>query len=173
MDVLCKHPDGEEGHVYVLDDPDDPMFLAAASESLGREQVTKIYWDTQKPVADDLAQQLEENGRAKVYDLYFDFASSTLRPESDQVLKTIANVMRAHPDWKLSVEGHTDKIGGDASNLELSRHRAAAVVTALVADYSLDRNRFTSTGFGASSPIDTNDTPEGRARNRRVELVRQ
>jgi len=171
MDILCKHPDGDEGHVYVLDDPDNPMFLAAASTTLGREQVSKIYWDTKRP--DDLADQLEKNGRAKVYDLYFDFASSTLRSESDKVLKEIAQVMRQHPDWKLRVEGHTDNIGGDRSNLELSKHRAAAVVTALVADYSIDPNRFASAGFGASRPVDTNDTVEGRARNRRVELVRQ
>lgn len=171
MDILCKHPDGDEGHVYVLDDADNPMFLAAASATLGREQVSKIYWDTQKP--DDLADQLEKNGRAKVYDLYFDFASSTLRPESDKVLKEIAEVMRQHPDWKLSVEGHTDNIGGDKSNLELSKHRAAEVANALATDYGIDPNRFTSAGFGASRPVDTNDTIEGRARNRRVELVRQ
>ena len=173
MDILCKHPDGVEGHVYVLDDPDNPMFLAAASEQLGREQVSKIYWDTEKPAAQGLAEQLEKDGRAKVYDLYFDFASSTLRPESDKVLKEIAEVMREHPDWRLTVEGHTDNIGGDKSNLELSQHRAAAVVTALAADYGIDPKRFSSAGFGASRPVDTNDTIEGRARNRRVELVRQ
>ncbi len=173
MDILCKHPDGDEGHVYVLDDPDNPMFLAAASTMLGREQVSKIYWDKKKPAADDLAEQLEKNGRAKVYDLYFDFASSTLRPESDKVLKEIAQVMRQHPDWKLSVEGHTDNIGGGKSNLELSKHRAAAVVNALAADYDINPNRFSSDGFGASRPVETNDTVEGRARNRRVELVRQ
>jgi len=173
IDVLCKHPDGQEGHVYVLDDPDNPMFLAAASVQLGREQVSKIYWDTEKPAANDLAEQLEKTGRAKVYDLYFDFASSTLRPESDKVLSEIAKVMHDHPDWKLSVEGHTDNIGGEKSNFELSKHRAAAVVDALAANYGLDSNHFTATGFGASRPVDTNDTLEGRARNRRVELVRQ
>jgi outer membrane protein OmpA-like peptidoglycan-associated protein len=174
IDVLCKHPDGQEGHVYVLDDPDNPLFLAAASESLGREQVTKIYWDQDKPSApNQLELDLEKNGRAKVYDLYFDFASSTLRPESDKVLKEIAQVMRQHPDWKLSVEGHTDNIGGNASNLDLSKHRAQAVVSALAADYAISETRFTTAGFGASRPVDTNDTLEGRARNRRVELVRQ
>jgi outer membrane protein OmpA-like peptidoglycan-associated protein len=159
--------------VEVLDDPENPLFLAAVSESLGREQVAKIYWDTGKSAADDLAEQLEKTGRAEVYDLYFDFASSTLRPESDKVLKQIAQVMRQHPDWKLSVEGHTDNIGGNASNLALSKHRAAAVVTTLAADYGISPNRFTTAGRGASRPVDTNDTLEGRARNRRVELVRQ
>src|SRR5438105_8665502 len=91
MDILCKRPDGQEGHVYVLDDPANPMFLAAASEALGREQVTKIYWNIDKPSGpNQLERDLEQNGRAKVYDLYFDFASATLRPESDKVLKEIA-----------------------------------------------------------------------------------
>jgi outer membrane protein OmpA-like peptidoglycan-associated protein len=116
---------------------------------------------------------LEKNGRAKVYDIYFDFASATLRPESGKVLSEIDQAMRDHPDWKLSVEGHTDNIGGDSSNLDLSKRRAAAVVQSLIASYSIPEKRFATAGFGASRPVDTNDTPEGRARNRRVELVRQ
>jgi outer membrane protein OmpA-like peptidoglycan-associated protein len=172
MDVLCKHPDGQEGHVYVLDDVDNPMFLAAASVTLGREQVTKIYWDPDTP-KNPLADELEKTGRAKVYDLYFDFRSHQLRPESDKVLKEIAQVMRDHPDWKLSVEGNTDNIGGDAYNLDLSKRRATSVKDALVAQYDISSDRLSATGFGASHPVDTNDTIEGRARNRRVELARQ
>jgi outer membrane protein OmpA-like peptidoglycan-associated protein len=171
IDLLCKHPDGQEGHVYVLDDVDNPMFLAAASATLGREQVTKIYWDVDKP--NQLADELEKTGRAKVYDLYFDFRSDQLRPESDKVLKEIAQVMRDHPDWKLSVEGNTDNIGGDAYNLDLSKRRAASVKAALVSQYDVAGDRLSSTGFGRSHPVDTNDTIEGRARNRRVELARQ
>jgi outer membrane protein OmpA-like peptidoglycan-associated protein len=171
IDVLCKHPDGQEGHIYVLDDVDNPMFLAAASATLGREQVTKIYWDVDKP--NPLADELEKTGRAKVYDLYFDFRSDQLRPESDKVLKEIAQVMRDHPEWKLSVEGNTDNIGGDAYNLDLSKRRAASVKTALVSQYDVAGDRLSSTGFGRSHPVDTNDTIEGRARNRRVELARQ
>ena len=171
MDILCKHSDGVEGHVYVLDDPDNPLFLAAASESLGREQVTKIYWDQE--IKNALADQLEKTGRAKVYDLYFDFRSDELRPESDKVLKEIAQVMHDHPDWKLGVEGNTDNIGGDSYNLDLSKRRAAAVKEALVSQYDIAADRLSSTGFGRSHPIDTNDTIEGRARNRRVELAKQ
>ena len=172
MDILCKRPDGQEGHVYVLDDPDNPLFLAAASETLGREQVTKIYWDADTP-KNQLAEELEKNGRAKVYDLYFDFRSDELRPESKKVLDEIAQVMHDHPDWKLSVEGNTDNIGGNTYNLDLSKRRAAAVKRALVADYNVAGDRLSTTGFGASHPVDTNDTLEGRARNRRVELARQ
>jgi len=170
MDVVVTTAD-RESHAYVLDDPEHPLVLAAASTmASGREQVIRINWDTK--AANQLEQELEKNGRAKVYDLYFDFASDVLRPESGKVLDEIAQVMRAHPDWKLSVEGNTDNIGGDASNLDLSKRRAAAVVSALAVKYLVPENRFTSTGFGASHPVDTNATPEGRARNRRVELAR-
>jgi outer membrane protein OmpA-like peptidoglycan-associated protein len=77
-----------------------------------------------------------------------------------------------HPDWKLSVEGHTDGIASDSYNLYLSRKRAAAVKTALVTRYGTAEGRLTTAGFGKTHPRDTNDTLAGRARNRRVELVR-
>jgi outer membrane protein OmpA-like peptidoglycan-associated protein len=172
MDIVVKVPDNE-AHVYVLDDADNPLVLAAASKDGGHEQIIKIYWDTPKAPSNQLERELEKEGRVKVYDLYFDFASDTLRPESDRVLNEIAEAMSQHLDWKLSVEGHTDNIGGDASNLELSKRRSAAVVQALVAKYHIPATRFTTAGFGSSRPLDTNDTLEGRARNRRVELVRQ
>jgi outer membrane protein OmpA-like peptidoglycan-associated protein len=171
MDVVVKLPD-QEGHLYVLDDPDNPLVLAAASTEGGHQQIIKIYWDAELP-SNQLEQDLEKSGRAKVYDLYFDFASANLRPESDKVLNEIAQVMHAHPDWKLTVEGHTDNVGGNASNLGLSKRRSEAVVDALAHRFLISENRFSTAGFGASRPVDTNDTLEGRARNRRVELARQ
>jgi outer membrane protein OmpA-like peptidoglycan-associated protein len=89
-----------------------------------------------------------------------------------KILNEIAQVMRQHPDWRLGVEGHTDNIGGDAFNLDLSKRRAAAVKQALVTQYNVASGRLSTSGSGASSPVETNDTIEGRARNRRVELVR-
>ncbi|HEV2248368.1 MAG TPA: OmpA family protein [Terriglobia bacterium] len=123
--------------------------------------------------ARQIEQELEKNGRVKIYDIYFDFASATLRPESKKVMDEISIVMHDHPDWKLRIEGHTDNIGGDAYNLDLSRRRAAAVKQALVTLYRIDAVRFSTAGFGASRPVATNETLEGRALNRRVELVRQ
>jgi OOP family OmpA-OmpF porin len=79
----------------------------------------------------------------------------------------------AFTDWKLTVEGHTDNIGGDTYNLDLSKRRALAVKEALVAQYDIAPERLTNDGFGASRPVESNETLEGRARNRRVELVRQ
>jgi outer membrane protein OmpA-like peptidoglycan-associated protein len=81
--------------------------------------------------------------------------------------------MTDNPDWKLTVEGHTDNIGGDPYNLDLSKRRAAAVKEALVTRFHIAPDRLANDGYGASRPVETNDTLEGRARNRRVELTRE
>ena len=108
-----------------------------------------------------------------VYELYFDFNSERIRNESDPTLREIAEVLRRNPDWTLAVEGHTDNVASDTYNLELSSRRAAAVKAALGTRFGIAAARLTTAGFGESSPRDRNDTLEGRARNRRVELVRR
>ena len=125
------------------------------------------------PRGHDMEEELAKDKRAVVYGIYFDFASDRIRPQSEPVLKEISEVLSRNPDWRLSIEGHTDSIGGDASNLELSRRRSAAVRSALVERYHVAPDRLTTSGYGAAVPKDTNQTPEGRAKNRRVELVRQ
>jgi outer membrane protein OmpA-like peptidoglycan-associated protein len=125
------------------------------------------------PEARTLEKALKETGRADVYSIFFSYNSDQIRDESQPTLNDIAELLKRHPDWKLSVEGHTDGIAGDAYNLDLSRRRAAAVKDALVKRYQVDMTRLTTAGYGKSRPKDTNDTLEGRARNRRVELVRQ
>ena len=87
--------------------------------------------------------------------------------------KEIADALNAHPDWKLSVNGHTDNVGGATYNIGLSNRRAAAVKQALVDHYNITADRLSTAGFGMGQPIETNDTPEGRARNRRVELIKR
>ena len=116
---------------------------------------------------------LSRNGRATVYGIYFDFGSARVKDESESVLRQIADVMTTNDSWTLRVEGHTDNIGGDAYNLELSRSRAAAVRELLIRKFNISPSRLQAVGFGASRPKDTNDTLEGRTRNRRVELVKE
>ncbi|PWT95148.1 MAG: hypothetical protein C5B55_01705 [Blastocatellia bacterium] len=125
------------------------------------------------PDSGQLEKSLASTGRVDVYDIFFSFNSDQLRDESEPRLKEIADAMIKHPDWKLSVEGHTDSIGNSNYNLELSRRRASAVKDALVKRYKIDPNRLTTVGYGATRPKETNDTLEGRARNRRVEIARQ
>jgi outer membrane protein OmpA-like peptidoglycan-associated protein len=172
--VVCQNAgDNDHREGYILDDPDNPLSLAGESGSEGIVQVIRINWTAETHPPNRIEQELQKNGRAKVYGIYFDFASDVLRPESKTVLDEIAEVMRKHPDWKLRVEGHTDNIGGDPYNLDLSNRRAAAVKQALVLNYQIGAVRFTTAGFGASRPVAPNDTMEGRALNRRVELVRE
>lgn len=119
-----------------------------------------------------IRQSLQQTGRAEVYGIYFEFAKATIREESEPVLKAIADLLTQHPGWMLSVEGHTDNIGTEAYNLDLSNRRAAAVKQALVERYHIAANRLTTMGYGASRSKESNETLAGRARNRRVELVR-
>jgi outer membrane protein OmpA-like peptidoglycan-associated protein len=120
----------------------------------------------------ELERHLAVEKRVDVYGIYFDFASDRIRKESEPVLKEIADALSHNPSWTLSIAGHTDNIGGSAYNLDLSRRRSEAVRKALVERYSVMPGRLTTTGHGDAVPKDTNDTPKGRAKNRRVELVR-
>ena len=107
-----------------------------------------------------------------MYDIYFDFNSDRIREPSEPTLREIAELLRRHSDWRLGIEGHTDSIASDKFNLELSARRAAAVKGALTGGFGIAEDRLTTSGAGESRPKDRNDTVEGRARNRRVELVR-
>ena len=156
--------------LYVLDDAANPLTLDFnADEGDFRIKLTKISY----PVEKRIETELRDRGRAEVYGIYFDFGSARLRPESEPVLQEIAGALARNPAWKLSVEGHTDNIGGDAYNQDLSARRAAAVKQALVDRHAIAAERLAPAGFGASRPKAGNETVEGRALNRRVELVRQ
>jgi outer membrane protein OmpA-like peptidoglycan-associated protein len=122
--------------------------------------------------AGSLERALASGEKVEIYDIHFTFDSDRIREESEPRLAEIAEVLRRHPGWRLSVVGHTDNVASDAYNLDLSRRRAAAVKDALVKRYRIDPPRLLTGGYGESQPRDTNDTLEGRARNRRVELRR-
>ena len=158
---------GEASEFWFLDDPDNPIAL---KWKVGVQHLTVIRISFP---ARQIAQSLEKTGRADVYGIYFDVGSAVIRPESEPVLKDIADALARNPAWKLSVEGHTDSIGTDASNLDLSKRRSAAVKEALVGRYQVSAARLATTGHGESKPKADNATLEGRARNRRVELIRQ
>jgi outer membrane protein OmpA-like peptidoglycan-associated protein len=119
-----------------------------------------------------LEASLMKDGRAEIPDIFFRSGSDEIRSESEGSLLVIAEVLKRHPDWKLSVEGHTDSLLADDFNQKLSERRAAAVKQALVARYGIVAARLTTQGFGETRPRAGNDTLAGRARNRRVELAR-
>ncbi len=119
-----------------------------------------------------LGAELQNLGRARLDGINFDFASAKLRPESEPLLKQVAAMLDAHPDWSMTLEGHTDGIGGAAYNKTLSEQRAAAVVAYLVSQ-GVAAQRLQSVGFGMDKPVASNDSEAGRAQNRRVEIVKR
>jgi outer membrane protein OmpA-like peptidoglycan-associated protein len=156
--------------LYVLDDPANPLVLLFKENIYNfRIQVTELRFPLPKPEK-KIEQELAKNKKALIYGIYFDYNSDEIKKESEPVLKEIAQAMADKPDWKLTITDHTDNIGGH-KYLDLSQRRAAAVKKALVERYHEDSNRLSTSGDGDSAPIDTNDTLEGRARNRRVELT--
>jgi outer membrane protein OmpA-like peptidoglycan-associated protein len=175
VDLPAIHAKGrlgdQDAEFYFLDDPENPLALRwqVGENSV---QAIKISFPSEEP-SRKIETALETAGRVEVYGIYFDLGSATIKPESEPVLQEIADALVKNPAWKISVEGHTDNVGGDAYNLDLSRRRAAAVRDALVTRYRVGAERLATSGFGASRPKEPNETLAGRARNRRVELVRR
>ncbi len=121
----------------------------------------------------DLSDALVSDGRVSTQGILFASGSNVIRPESTPTLKAIAAVLATNPALRLLIEGHTDNVGDATANTALSERRAAAVRNALVTNHGIDGARLAVRGFGASTPVAPNATPEGRLANRRVELVRQ
>jgi len=121
----------------------------------------------------DFSQIITSAGRYVTHGILFDTDSDRLKPESAPVIKSVARGLETNPNLKLQIEGHTDSVGSADHNLDLSKRRAEAVKAVLAAQFKVDPARLTTAGLGASKPIDSNDTPAGRAQNRRVEFVKQ
>ena len=122
--------------------------------------------------ASSLSSELEKSGHVAVYGIHFDTGKATLQPDSEQVLGEIAKLLTASPALKLRVEGHTDNQGNAAANQSLSEKRAQAVV-AWLDSHGVNASRLSAEGFGQTKPVADNATEDGRAKNRRVELVKQ
>ena len=122
--------------------------------------------------AQEMSRALEDSGKVALYGILFDTDKDTLRTDSQPTLQEIAKLMAANPQLKIRVVGHTDNQGKTDYNLDLSRRRAASVVRELTSKYGLAANRLESFGCGLYAPVASNESEEGRAKNRRVELVK-
>jgi outer membrane protein OmpA-like peptidoglycan-associated protein len=111
------------------------------------------------------------NGKVAIYDIYFDTGKYDLKPESGAALKTIAAYLSENPEKKFLITGHTDNTGSFDSNIELSKNRAKAVTDELISKFKIKKEQLKAYGVGPASPVTTNSSKDGRARNRRVELV--
>lgn len=119
-----------------------------------------------------IAQDLEETGRARIYGINFDSNSDKIKPESSSTLDKIATLLKAKPKLQMTIEGHTDSVASSQYNQDLSARRAASVKNYLVTA-GIDAARLKTVGFGATKPVADNATEIGRAQNRRVELSKQ
>lgn len=123
--------------------------------------------------AASFSNDIKSTGHTAIYGIYFDTGKSVIKPESDAAMEQIAKLMKSEPGLKVNVVGHTDSVGGIESNMKLSRARADAVVKALTGKYGIAAGRLKPYGVASLAPMASNDTEEGRAKNRRVELVKQ
>jgi OmpA-OmpF porin, OOP family len=172
--------DGKYVKVYV----DDTRVLNVPNADLGRADKILFYTDADVKTPSlfgnfrvaaggkKLYDALAARGRVATQGIYFDTGSDRIRPESTPTLKEIGAMLKDHPELKLTIEGHTDNVGSAASNQALSEKRAAAVRQFLIDSYQVDAARLEAKGLGQSKPAGSNDTPEGRQNNRRVELVK-
>jgi outer membrane protein OmpA-like peptidoglycan-associated protein len=119
----------------------------------------------------NMNERISTDGKIVVTGILFDVNKSTIKIESIGVINEIINLMNENPEFKFSVEGHTDSDGDEAYNLKLSEERSQAVID-LIVSFGIDRNRLQAKGWGESKPIDDNSTSEGKANNRRVEFVK-
>jgi OOP family OmpA-OmpF porin len=162
-----------QGDVYVM--------VMAADLTEGRRPAIYVVLVESKPMdagmvmvaASALDQSLINTGTAVIYGIYFDFDKADIKIESKPQLDEIAKLMNDHNDLKLTITGHTDNQGSPDYNQKLSQRRADAIVAALVGNYAVASGRLVARGMGASAPVASNDSDEGRAKNRRVELIRE
>jgi len=162
-----KHVDANQVELPAVNKVEILSVIAGANQAVGYRSVR---FAESTP---DFSQVISASGRYVSHGILFDTGSDRLKPESAAVIQSIARGLEANPGLKLRIEGHTDSVGNAAQNLDLSRRRAEAVRAVLISQFKVDASRLTTAGLGVTKPIDTNDTPQGRSQNRRVEFVKQ
>ncbi|HSC68853.1 MAG TPA: OmpA family protein [Cellvibrio sp.] len=159
------------GNVYVA------LFIGAHEAEVGVQQVIVQEKSVQTGLvavnADGLKQQIDADGKALIYGIYFDTAKADVKAESKPTLDAIGELLKRNPELLLYVVGHTDDTGDGAANVTLSKQRADAVVAALVKDYKVAANRLQAQGVGPYAPAGNNTSDAGKQKNRRVELVKR
>lgn len=121
--------------------------------------------------AEEIARELETSGRIALYGIYFDTDKTEIKPESKPALEEMAKMLKSSPELRVLIVGHTDSTGDMTYNMGLSKRRAESVVKYLKDHYNIAGARLIPAGVGMLAPVATNRTEEGRAKNRRVEMV--
>lgn len=123
--------------------------------------------------AEAMGNDINATGHVAIYGIYFDTGKADIKPESDAAIGEIAKLLKSKSGLKIYVVGHTDNVGLFESNMKLSKDRANAVAKTLTGKYGIAATRLKPYGVASLSPVTSNDTEDGRAKNRRVELVKQ
>jgi outer membrane protein OmpA-like peptidoglycan-associated protein len=159
------------GNVYIA------LFIGAYESQVGVQQVIvqekAVETGLVNVNADSLKQQLDAEGKALIYGIYFDTGKADIKAESKPTLDAIAELLKRNPDLLLYVVGHTDDTGDGAANVTLSGQRANEVVARLVKDYQVAAARLQAQGVGPYAPASSNTSDAGKQKNRRVELVKR
>jgi len=154
-----------KGSTWVfIDSRGDYYYQTIVTEKEMKQEVTAD--------ASSLSDDINKSGHVAVYGIRFETGKAAILPDSESVLGEIVKLLQQNPDLKLRVEGHTDNQGNAAANQSLSEKRAQAVVAWLTA-HGVEAGRLTAKGLGQTKPVEDNSTEDGRAKNRRVELVKQ
>jgi OmpA-OmpF porin, OOP family len=156
---------GADTYVHVESHNEGTLYVLYVVETKAMEQ--EVVAD-----ASALSASIAETGKATVYGIYFDTGKSVVKPESGPALDQITTLLKQNAAMSLFVVGHTDNVGALESNLKLSSDRADAIVKALIGK-GIAASRLKGVGVGPYCPVSSNRTDEGKARNRRVELVEQ
>ena len=166
-------PDGSENAKLYGEDVTNKQILAGDFKTPGVAEPLVAELNRYRYHADtaDVGHKLDRDRRVTLSDVHFQTGSADITADSEGALNELVSTLQAHPDWKVRIEGFTDNVGSQEANLKLSSDRAGSVINWL-ADHGIDRSRLSSKGFGESRPVATNSTEAGRAKNRRVEVVR-
>ncbi|MEW7292213.1 OmpA family protein [Aquimarina sp. 2304DJ70-9] len=144
------------------------LWASTAEGQIGVLQLQDFEQTITKVTADEIKKELDDKGFIALY-INFDTGKSRIKTESYSIIDEIKKLMTTHKDLDIAIEGHTDNVGQPKDNQKLSENRARAVLMALV-DEGVDESRLSSQGFGDTKPIESNDTDDGKAKNRRVEI---
>jgi len=178
---LCGHVEHQRYIAAKLSRPEGDIYVSVfVSISIHkRNPVIQVDFIEVKPMetglvtADTMIEDITRTGRVAIYGIYFDTDRADVKSDSEPTLEEIARLLRQNPDLSLYVVGHTDDVGALEYNMDLSQRRAKAVVETLVSKYGVDAKRLKAYGVGSLAPVVSNSTEDGRAKNRRVELVKQ
>jgi outer membrane protein OmpA-like peptidoglycan-associated protein len=169
---------GDQMGVYVVRTPEKDIWVETYVRQHGKEGTYFLTVVEKKTLearagllaAEAMKKELDAKGHVALY-INFDFDKATIKAESQPIIEQIVKLLKTNPSLDLTVEGHTDNVGQPAYNQRLSGSRAASVVAALTGQ-GIEARRLKAVGYGQDKPIADNSTDEGRAKNRRVELVK-